>query len=171
MSNRPVLIVDGYNYILRLKSVPRDNDKALWQAREEFIRQMSAYRAGKKLLVIIVFDGQDDNGLARSSVAGGVRVQFSSAPHKADPHIIKLIEKSASPRNITLVTSDRALASLARSMGCTIWDTGVLFNKLARDDMPQEFQQKYNANLGQNDIESWLDLFQAGKPKDQNNKE
>jgi len=164
MSSQPVIIVDGYNYILRCKPVPRDNDKALWQAREEFVRQMSVYRAGKKLKVIIVFDGQDEKGLARTSAAGGISVQFSSAPQKADPHIIKLIEKFASPRNITLVTSDRALANLARSMGCTIWDTGVLLAKLARNDLPEEFQQKYNTNLGQNEIDAWLDLFQSGKP-------
>ena len=126
MTAQQLIIVDGYNYILRQKVIQHHDDNALWKAREDLIRQLVAFRGNKRINITIVFDGQDFKGLTKTHRPQGIKVLFSKAPQKADPLIINLVEKSLQPRDITVVTSDRALANLARSNGCTVWSSEIL---------------------------------------------
>jgi len=166
MTAQQLIIIDGYNYILRQKSIPKGDDSILWQAREEFIRQIIAFRGNKRINITIVFDGQDLKGLTKVHRPQGIKILFSKAPQKADPLIIKLIEKSPQPRNIILVTSDRSLANLARSVGCTIWSSEALAGKLPQPDLETEYKYKFNTTLTPDEVEEWMKIFESGKKTD-----
>jgi len=166
MTAQQLIIVDGYNYILRQKFIPHDNENALWGAREELIRQLIAFRGNKQIKITIVFDGQDLKGLTKTHRPRGIKVLFSKAPQKADPIIIHLVEKSSQPRDITVVTSDRSLANLARSTGCTIWSSETLAKKLPQTDIESEYKNKFNAKLSPKEVEEWMKLFKNGKDKE-----
>ena len=59
MSNRPHIIIDGYNYILRHSNIDSSKEDALWNAREQLIHRMIAFLGQKQILISIVFDGKD----------------------------------------------------------------------------------------------------------------
>ncbi|MBN2412774.1 NYN domain-containing protein [candidate division KSB1 bacterium] len=165
MTAQQLIIVDGYNYILRQKFITDDDKNSLWHAREELIRQLIAFRGNKQINITIVFDGQDLKGLTKAHRPRGINIMFSEAPQKADPLIIRLIEKSPQPRNISLVTSDRSLANLARSIGCMVWSTKTLAKKLPQPDIESEYKNKFNTTLTPKELEEWEQIFNNGKYK------
>lgn len=166
MQDIPHLIVDGYNYILRRQTIPSDDDDALWRAREELIRKMIAYRGNKKIAVTIVFDGQDIRQMGNVSRPVGIRVLFSRAPQKADPLIIRLVQAASHPKSITVVTSDRSLASSLKTYGCRIWTSEELEQKFAKKERLEEYRNKYGTSMSKKEIDDWMEIFGQKKKTD-----
>lgn len=161
----PHYIVDGYNFILRRRRIDHQQEHALWDAREELIRQLVVFRGQKNILISVVFDGQDLKGLAQQSHPTGIKVIFSQAPLKADPAILKIIQSTRNPRNITLVTSDQTLARLAAGAGCLVISIEAFAEKMAPSQEEPEYAQKYKAQLTSEEMNNWLKLFQ--QPRDE----
>ena len=162
MSQHLHYIIDGYNYILRLFHIDFSHEHALWDAREKLIHQMIAYLGQKKLHITIVFDGQDIRGFAKKARPAGIKVRFSKAPQKADPLIINLVQKSKTPRNITVVTSDKSLADVCKSYGCSTLSVESFSNKLAAEHQRVELSKKYDVNMTSKEVEEWMQLFEKG---------
>lgn len=163
MTNRPHIIIDGYNYILRQFNVDFSQEYALWDAREELIRRMISYLGQKRLKITIVFDGQDVKGIAQKSRPAGISIVFSKAPRKADPVILDIVAKSENKKNITLVTSDRPLASSAAGLGCETVSVEAFSQKIMHKQKDQEISQKFKGDLTPKELEEWLRLFEGGK--------
>lgn len=165
MTNRPHIIVDGYNYILRQYCIDFSQEHALWDAREELIHRMVSYLGQKRTKITIVFDGQDVQGIAQKSRPAGISIVFSKAPRKADPVILDIIAKSKNKKNITLVTSDRPLARLAVGLGCDAVSVEAFSEKIAhkQKEQVQEYSQKFKGELSPKEVEEWLRLFKGGK--------
>ena len=157
--DRPHLIIDGYNFILRRHDVDSSDEHALWDARERLVHQMIAYLGQKKMLITIVFDGQDIKGILQKHRPAGISVRFSKAPMKADPLILEIIRKSNNRKSITLVTSDRALAGQAADLGCHTLDVENFLRKMTRKETNSEYSKKYKPDLTSKEMEEWLKLF------------
>lgn len=120
-------IVDGYNVIHRSGLF---RDKKLRAAREAFLNFLEAHRpfGSAKNRVIIVFDGSTEvYGFPSNSA---FEVRFSSG-RNADEEIKELVAKADNPKNIVVVTDDKALARGVRSCGAKIMATEELLNKKA----------------------------------------
>ncbi|MBN1560844.1 NYN domain-containing protein [candidate division KSB1 bacterium] len=159
MLDRPLYIIDGYNFILRLLPIDPSQEHALWDAREKLVHQMIVYLGQKNISIHIVFDGQDVKGIAQSRYPAGIKVQFSNAPEKADASIINLVQKSKS-RNITVVTSDKPLANSCASYGCTIMSVETFANKMAQDHVESESSSKCDEQMTLEELEEWMRLFE-----------
>lgn len=163
MTNSPHIIIDGYNYILRLSHVDPTQEDALFDARERMIRQMAAFMGQKRRRITIVFDGQDIKGITKMRRPAGLSVIFSRAPQKADPAILALIGKSKQPRNITVVTSDHALARMAAGSGCLTVSVEEFSQKMTNKQTNDEYEQKYRAQMTPKELDDWLKLFNQEK--------
>jgi len=159
MKNFPQLIVDGYNYIFRNHGLKANDEDALWRTREELVHDLIAYRGNKRIQITVVFDGQDVRLLSKTPRPAGIRVLFSKAPQKADPLIIKLVQQADKPGNITVVTSDRTLASSVRKSGCQVWTSEELKHKMKKRLRENEYKNKYDASLSPEDLNDWLNIF------------
>lgn len=166
MRNHPHIIIDGYNYILRQFHIDFGREYALWDAREKLIHQMIAYLGQKQLRITIVFDGQDIKGIAKIRRPAGLSVLFSKAPYKADPLIIKLVQKAKNPTLITVVSSDVGLANVVKAYGCTITSSEDFAARISADHREIEHTNKYEAQLSPKEVEEWLRLFQENKDKE-----
>ncbi len=153
------IIIDGYNFIFRQNPAYLNNEKHLWKAREELVQQVIAYRGNKSIRISIVFDGQDIKGITKLHRPRGIHVAFSKAPLKADPMIIKLVEKAENKRDLTVVTSDNSLARIVQSMGCTVWSVELLYQRMNKEANSREYEKKYNVNIGPKELEEWERLF------------
>lgn len=159
MKDKHHIIIDGYNYILRSEQLDPDNENALWEARERLIHRMINYLGNKKILITIVFDGQDIKGIGKRHRPSGIRVRFSKAPQKADPLILGMIEKSSNPRNISVVTSDKTLARLAAGFGSKTMTVFNFSNKLSTSQQDFEYIEKFKGQLSKQELNDWLQLF------------
>ncbi|MBN1481979.1 hypothetical protein EH223_06610 [candidate division KSB1 bacterium] len=166
MRNRPQIIIDGYNYILRQDRIDFDQEYALWDAREKLIHQMIAYLGQKQLRITIVFDGQDLKGITKIRRPAGLSVLFSHAPQKADPLIIKMVQKAKNPGSITVVSSDANLVNTVKAYGCIVTSSEDFSTRIAADHREIEFINKYDAQLTPKEVEEWMRIFRENERKD-----
>jgi predicted RNA-binding protein with PIN domain len=160
MSDRHHIVVDGYNLILRGYGISAQNDESsLEQARQRLLHQLDRYRAGKNILVTVVFDGQTHQHSSGSTGPSGINVIFSRPPQNADHVIIQILEKQTNKRNATLVTSDQALATLGRSIGCNHITVEQFMNKAAVPPADSSYRDKFNPPQSKKEIEEWLKIF------------
>ncbi len=157
--NRPHIIIDGYNYILRQSHIDMSQEHALWDAREKLIHQMIGYLGQKRIRITIVFDGQDLKGISKIRRPAGISVRFSKAPQKADPLILNIIRKSRHPKNITLITSDVSLSRQAAAYGCLTQTSEAFAAKLTAPKKTMDYHGKYDVHMSPKEVQEWLKLF------------
>lgn len=104
-------VIDGYNVT---KGDPATRDMRLEVQRDALVQRLAV--SASSLLgsgrVVVVFDGAEGAGNVERH--GAVEVRYSRA-ESADEAIVRIVRESSEP--VTLVTSDRDLASRARTAG------------------------------------------------------
>lgn len=99
-------VIDGYNLIKQTPALNKDN---LEDSRVALIKFLNIHRpqGSGNNQVTIVFDGKEGNLYYEASPAS-IEVIFS-IDQSADDKIRMLVEKSAHPKNIVVVTNDREI--------------------------------------------------------------
>jgi predicted RNA-binding protein with PIN domain len=153
-----MMIVDGYNVLLS----GRHGGKAdtLQQGRDLVLTQLHSFAAGKKIKVVVVFDGQRTVREAVAHMPAGTRVLFSKPPDTADHLIKRLVEKERQPaRHVIVVTSDRAVAQYVRSCGSQHWTVDQFMQKLSEQRSSMDYDDKYRQGVSRQNLDEWCRLF------------
>lgn len=163
-----LVIVDGYNLILRHPSLRPGAGRTLREAREKLVNLLSWAVGSGDAKFLVVFDGDEDTGRdargARDSGSDRVEVRFSRPPRKADDLIRELVEeKIERVERLTVVTSDLEVARHARAMGADI-SISDLFMASALGPRPAEDPEKPVA-LSKKELEEWAELFSRRRPE------
>jgi len=151
-------LIDGNN----LLGAARDVRLALPRTEREMIRALSRFAGRRRGRLTIVFDGPP--GSRQGGAAGpaaGVKVIYSGAGRTADDVIMGIAERSRTPRDIVLVTSDRALRSRARDLGCRLMGCAEFAARLSAAGEPAGEEDKPAAG----DAEEWLRWFSSRGPR------
>lgn len=113
-------LVDGYNVIHKVPELVPQAGKLLEDSRDGLIRFIVEQRPHGSLRnsITVVFDGSES--VCALPVPGEVRVLFSRG-ETADDLIKRLIEESANPREMVLVSDDRDLQFHARAHAVDVW--------------------------------------------------
>ncbi|MFH1850806.1 MAG: NYN domain-containing protein [Candidatus Neomarinimicrobiota bacterium] len=155
------LIIDGYNLIHATPGLLKYQKRSLEKARERLIAIVAPFSKRRKLQVIIVFDGvQDDIIPMESAVSRWVQVRFSPPHKKADTIIIELIQAEPNPRRCTVVTSDRAVANGVKYYGTTTVkseDFARLLEPRRNSTTAENAEQK--PEMAPGDLEVWKRVF------------
>jgi hypothetical protein len=115
------LIIDGYNVMHALpveKEWPGRNSR---ERRGHFLGALRRYVGSRPHMVTVVFDGTkggDDMGGYEKT--GNLEVRYSRRGEEADQVIRRMVEESANPREILLVSSDKGVSGHGRSAGASI---------------------------------------------------
>lgn len=105
------LVIDGYNLTGAMTS-SGNTAKDLEGIRTELIERLQAYKRLKGHKITVVFDGKKSGHFSRARMQqGGIEIIFSKDGEEAD-QILKEMAKTER-HGMTLVTSDRAVASFA----------------------------------------------------------
>jgi predicted RNA-binding protein with PIN domain len=106
-------ILDGYNIIFKLSSL--FNSPNIKNSRVKLIHyiRIKSPQGSHRNPVTIVFDSSQL--ITDYPIPSGIEVKFANKI-SADDYIIKLIEKSPTPKMITLVTDDRELQLRAKTL-------------------------------------------------------
>jgi predicted RNA-binding protein with PIN domain len=149
-------LIDGHNLIACLPDIsladPHDEVKLL--------RRLARWRWRRKNpSVTVVFDPGDFAVYGRRQARQwGITVRYAPYGSDADRVLLRLIEKSRQPAQLTVVSSDRELRSAARRVGACSISAEAFASQLATPVEPEE-EPPEEESLSPEEVEAWLKLF------------
>ena len=153
--------VDDNNVMALTKGWHRDKSAA----RRKLIRELAAFVAAHRAKVTVVFDGAPDDEFPEGCKFKSVRTLYARSGSDADSRIKELMRKSSYKRDLILVSSDRALASLARGQVGEVISAGA-FRKML-DDAVRTAKAAGKSGQGEPiDVDEWLEFFHRSGKED-----
>ena len=161
-----LVIVDGYNLILRSARLKPGPNRTLRESRDKLVNLLSWMMGANDVRYLVVFDGVEEGG--RDEPSGRVQVTYSRPPDKADDVIRRLVEKKVGgDETITVVTADIEVARHARAMGADVSLADLFLAAAlggagrAAGAAPDEGSEAADkpVSLSKKELEEWAELF------------
>jgi predicted RNA-binding protein with PIN domain len=154
-----LVIVDGYNLILRTPALKPGAGRTLRQARAKLLSLLS-WAVDTRVRFLVVFDGAEVRG--RDSREDRIEVRYSKPPAKADDLIRELVaDRVEREEGLTVVTSDLEVARHARALGADVSMADLFVASLlgpAGGESPEK-----PTSLSKKEIEDWAEIFGRGR--------
>lgn len=147
------ILIDGHNLIGKMPGLSLDdpNDE------EKLLTRLRAYRARTGKRLVVYFDaGAAYQSPARQS-KGGITVRWAGSGRQADGLMMRDVRRHRNPRELTVVTSDRAIQHVARQEGARVIDSATFSAELSRS--PITDSRGNDHPLSGEEVEEWLALF------------
>jgi predicted RNA-binding protein with PIN domain len=158
-----LIVVDGYNLILRTPQLRPEEGRSLRESREKLINLLSWAIGCGEARFIVVFDGAEGRGPDERQ--DRVEVRFSRPPQTGDDLIRAIVEDQVDRvERLTVVTADMEVARHARAMGADI-ALSDLFLASVLGPGAQEPGEK-PTTLSKKELEEWAAIFRAPRPGD-----
>jgi len=156
-----LIVVDGYNLILRTPALKPGPGRTLRDARAKLVNLLSWGIGGGEARFLVVFDGAEGAGPEEKNQRAEVR--FSRPPKKADDLIREIVEDQIGRvERLTVVTSDLEVARHARAMGADIALADLFLASALGPAGSAEVPEK-PATLSKRELEEWAELFRSRK--------
>jgi len=166
MAEGRLIVIDGYNLILRAPELKPGPDRTLRDSRAKLINLLAWAVGAADTRFLVVFDGTDGGG--RDERSGRVQVRFSRPPDTADDLIRRIVEDQIERVDrLTVVTSDLEIARHARAMGADISLSDLFLASAlgpARTAAGEGGESEKPTTLSRRELEEWAELFRRGKP-------
>lgn len=139
-------LIDGNNLMGRKRS------------RRELLALLAEFSVKRRAKVQVVFDGAPERDFPEGSAYKGVKIAYSKNNSDAETRIKEMVEKSRHPRELTIVTSDRALAGYARSCSAKHLSVNEFLDQM---EIVREQSKSYNLDKPTEDgeVAEWLQYF------------
>jgi predicted RNA-binding protein with PIN domain len=164
-----LVIIDGYNVILRSNRLKPGDNRTLKESREKLLNLLAWMMGGNNVRFLVVFDGTAE-GPGRDVTGGRVLVTYSRPPETADDVIGRYVDKwIGGDEQIVVVTSDIEVARHARALGAEV-SLGDLFLASAFAEIGPAGEASGETDgkptsLSKKEIEEWAALFKS-RPRD-----
>ena len=150
-----LVVLDGYNLILRTPALKPGEGRTLRQARDKLLNLL-AWTADPQVRYLVVFDGAELHG--RPSQQGRVEVRYSKPPEKADDVIRSVVQETTErDEPLTVVTSDLEVARHARALGADVSIADLFLASLLGPAATGDPEKP--ATLSKKEIEEWAEIF------------
>jgi predicted RNA-binding protein with PIN domain len=149
-------IVDGNNVMAHVFG--RTDGRS--DARRQLIDALARFVAVNRVKVTVVFDGAPDDSFPDGSTFRSVRILYATRGSDADTRIKDLVRKSTAKRDLTVISSDKAVVSHAAHHGARVL-TGQRFGRLL-DEAAIAAPEKPEGRSS-DEIDEWLRYFSGGK--------
>ena len=124
------IIIDGYN-VLHTSRWLRSSWKGL--DRQRFcmlLAQLAQHRSEK---VTVVFDALPSDSAPAFPAPAPVEVIYSGHSRTADDVMIRMVNDSTGPRDLTVVSSDHQIRTVAKRRGCKLVRAGEFIKSAAAE--------------------------------------
>ena len=163
MSERHLIVVDGYNLVHRTPELRPGPGISLEESRAKLVNLLSWVVGTGDATFLVVFDGADVKGSGEDG-SGRVKVRYSRPPEKADDLIRRLVEDQVERVDrLTVVTSDVEVARHARAMGANVALSDLFLAGILGPRGGAEATEK-PINLSKRELEEWAALFRGRSP-------
>ena len=158
-----LVIVDGYNLILRTPALKPGEGRTLRQSRAKLLSLLS-WMVDPRVRFIVVFDGAEVRG--RDTRQDRIEVRYSKPPEKADDLIRTLVADRVDREDgVTVVTSDLEVARHARAVGADISMADLFVASLLGPAAAEDPEKP--TSLSKKEIENWAEIFGRGRTRPQ----
>jgi hypothetical protein len=123
------------------------------------VRRVARFCRARGARAVLVFDGPPLRGDFESQELGPVTIRVPGPGRDADGAIRDLVDRAAQPRDLIVVTSDKALYSYARTRGASVLRAHE-WNALEREAAPAAGAPGEKPER-EDDVEGWLRRFGA----------
>ena len=144
-------LIDGNN-LLGSWGGPRGDD-----GRAEVVRRVAAFCRARGARAMIVFDGHPLRHDMDTQTLGSVTLRVPPPGKDADDVIREVVKRAPNPRDLIVVTSDKALYSYVRTLGAAILRAHE-WNALERRVSPSHAEAGEKPDR-EADVDGWLKLF------------
>lgn len=153
-----LIIVDGYNLILRSPALRPGPERTLREARDKLLNLLS-WTIGPEARFLVVFDGAEVSGTP--SREGLIEVRYSKPPRKADDDIRDLVEDQVDRvERLTVVTSDLEVARHARAMGANVALADLFLASVVSPEGRAAIPEKPEW-LSKKELKEWAEIFRT----------
>ncbi len=122
-------MVDGYNLLFAVGKKPRESD------RNDLLNVLAAYKSRKNVDITVVFDRKTGDPAEGRQVLmhQGVRVVFTAPFQEADEIIRDAVDDAKRPKDILVVSSDKAgVSKYCRKVGAEVIGSKEFYEFLQR---------------------------------------
>jgi predicted RNA-binding protein with PIN domain len=156
-------VIDGNNLLGSWGGPPGKGD----DGRAEVVRRVAAFCRARGARAILVFDGRPFRSELDTQQMGPVSLRFPGEGRDADSLVREIVDNSARPGELLVVTSDKALYSYAKTRGASVLRAHE-WNALARGATPIVRSAGRRGRAGtpesdkperETDVEGWLKRF------------
>lgn len=149
-------LIDGHNLIGQMRSIQlHDPDD---EAKLVMILQRFALR--RRVRVMVIFDR---GGYGNRTLGGtGVHVRFARSPSNADALIVEQLRRVPAPHELVVVSSDRAITTVAAEVGARVIGAREFAHILAEMDAPAADAGEHaiaHAHVRADELAEWLEMF------------
>jgi predicted RNA-binding protein with PIN domain len=106
-------LVDGHNLLGQIPGLSLSEPSD----RQRLVTLLAGFARTRRCTITVVFDGAPPSGWPADRRVGRVRVLHAGGGRSADDALLDLIRRAPAPRDVILVTSDRALYERGRHLG------------------------------------------------------
>lgn len=171
-------LIDGYNLLFTAGFEGRSRQRGwLEKARQRLIKHLeSCLPAEDHARTLVVFDVSVDVLKARQreldemhfakadeTASSGIQVAFAFDYDEADDMLENLIRKHATPKSLTVVSSDHRIRKCAMARRATSIDSDAYLNRLESKSEhtppPDNEIKRDTVNLSDNEVREWLREF------------
>jgi predicted RNA-binding protein with PIN domain len=151
-----LIVVDGYNIVLRSPHLKPGPGRTLREAREKLVNLLSWAVGHGEARFLVVFDGAESGGGGREG-SGRIEVRYARPPRSADDLIREIVEDQIERvERLTVVTADLEVARHARAMGA---DVAIADLFLASVLGPSTETPEKPGTLSKKELEEWAEIF------------
>jgi predicted RNA-binding protein with PIN domain len=150
-------VVDGNNLLGSWGGPQAGDDR-----RAEVVRRLAAFCRAKGVRATVVFDGHPLRDDMAAQDLGPLSLRVPPPGEDADTVIRRMVEMSARPSELTVVTSDKALYSYVKTLGASVLRAHE-WNALERRGSPDRGAAAADEKpQREDDVEGWLKRFGGG---------
>ncbi len=169
MALERLIVVDGYNLILRSPQLKPGPKRTLREARAKLVNLLAWAVGAGDARFLVVFDGAE--GGSTDERTDRVEVRYARPPQKADDLIRSVVEERVERvERLTVVTSDLEVARHARGMGADVALADLFLGSVLGPSGDSETPEK-PATLTKKELAEWAELFGRKRPKDEGDDE
>ncbi len=145
-------LIDGNNVMAQNVGWHRDKGKA----RRRLIHDLADFVAVRRMKVRVVFDGVPDAEFPDGSRFKSVGIFYAKPGSDADSRIADMVKRASYKRDLTVVSSDKRLASRVSSQGARVIPSGVFRRMLTEAQSMKRHITRENPSV---DVDEWLAYF------------
>jgi predicted RNA-binding protein with PIN domain len=151
-------VIDGNNLLGSWGGPQGQNDR-----REEVVRRVAAFCRARGARAILVFDGHPLRPDMEAQDLGPLRLRVPPPGQDGDTVIREIVDGTARPADLIVVTSDKALYSYAKTAGASVLRAHE-WNALERRLVPRSTEPSGGEKPErEDDVAGWLKKFGEGE--------
>ena len=147
------ILIDGHNLIGKVPGLRLDDP----QDEEELLLRLRAYRARTGKHLVVYFDPGVTYQSSARRLKGGISIRQAGAGQRADDLLIRDLRRHHNPRELTVVTSDRAIQRAARQCQAHVMDAATFAAEMSRPAEKAETTKQ--PPVPEEEVQEWLALF------------